>query len=204
NNPEPENGTNLREYLGNVLGSIKSRKVIGLFTANFLTFVMLYGGYLTYFPILMDQEFGETSFVIGLFLSGSSFVTALTSSQLGKLAARFSEANLIVTAAMIYILVFLTIPAIGSIWVLLFPIALFGFAQGINIPSVLNLLTHQAPTEHRAAFLSVNWTVLRGGQALGPVLLGLIYGLTGITGTFLFTAGLAVLFVLVGFLLIKE
>lgn len=202
-NPTPENGTGLKEYLGNVLNSIKSPTVIGLFTANFLTFVMLYGAYLTYFPILMDLSFGKSSFVIGLFLSGSSCVTALTSSQLGKLAARFSEANLIVTAAIMYIGVFIMIPLIDNIWLLLLPIALFGFAQGINIPSVLNLLTKQAPTEHRAAFLSVNWTVLRGGQALGPVLLGLVYGLIGITGTFIFTAGLAVLFVIIAVMLIK-
>ncbi|MDR8390110.1 MFS transporter [Aliifodinibius sp. S!AR15-10] len=202
-NPEPENGTELKEYFANIFGSIKSKKVIGLFAANFLTFVMLYGAYLTFFPILMDQRFGKSSFVIGIILSGSSFVTALTSSQLGKLAARFSEANLIVAAAVIYISVFLMIPFVGNIWLLMAPIALFGFAQGINIPSVLNLLTHQAPSEHRAAFLSVNWTVIRGGQALGPVLLGLVYGVSGITGTFLFTAGLAGIFVLIGLSLIK-
>ncbi|MFH5883412.1 MFS transporter [Halalkalibaculum sp. DA3122] len=202
-NPEPSNGTTLTEYLKNVAGSIQSTKVIGLFTANFLTFVMLYGGYLTFFPILMDERFGKSSFVIGIILSGSSFVTALTSSQLGKLTARFSEPNLILTAAVIYISVFLIIPFTGNIWMLLIPIALFGVAQGINIPSVLTLLTHQAPTEHRAAFLSVNWTVIRGGQALGPVLLGTIYGFWGITGTFLFTAGLALLFVVISLLMIK-
>lgn len=202
-NPEPDNGTALREYLGNVLRSLQSPKVIGLFTANFLTFVMLYGTYLTFFPVLIDEQFGKSSFVIGLILSGSSCVTALTSSQLGKLAARFSEANLIVAAAAIYIGVFLMIPFIGNIWWLTVPIALFGFAQGINIPSVLNLLTKQVPSDLRAAFLSVNWTVLRGGQALGPVLLGLVYGLTGITGTFIFSAGVAVIFVVVSVLLIK-
>ncbi|MDZ7691318.1 MAG: hypothetical protein U5K69_09340 [Balneolaceae bacterium] len=97
------------------------------------------------------------------------------------------------------------IPFIGNIWWLTLPIALFGFAQGINIPSVLNLLTKQVPSDLcRAAFLfAVNWTVLRGGQALGPVLLGLVYGLTGITGTFIFSAGVAVIFVVVSVLLIK-
>ncbi|MDX1639847.1 MAG: MFS transporter, partial [Balneolaceae bacterium] len=196
-NPEPENGTGLREYFSNIWGSLQSKKVLGLFTANFLTFIMLYGAYLTFFPILIDTRFGKSSFIIGIILSGSSLVTALTSSQLGKLAARFSEAGLVVTAALIYIGVFLSIPFIDNIWLLAGPIVLFGIAQGINIPTVLNMLTHHAPTEYRAAFLSVNWTVLRGGQALGPVLLGLVYAAAGLTGTFLFTTGIAVLFVLV-------
>lgn len=202
-NPEPENGTGMREYFNNIWGALKSKKVIGLFTANFLTFIMLYGAYLTFFPILIDSRFGKSSFVIGIILSGSSLVTALTSSQLGKLAARFSETKLIITAAIIYVAVFLSIPFITHIWLLALPIILFGFAQGINIPSVLNLLTHQAPSEYRAAFLSVNWTVLRGGQALGPVLLGLVYAVSGLTGTFLFASGVAVLFVLIAATMIR-
>lgn len=192
-NPEPENGKDLKTYFGNVWNSLKSKKVIGLFTANFLTFIMLYGAYLTFFPILLDENYGQTSLIIGIMLSGSSVVTAFTSSQLGKLAARFSEPSLILTASLLYLGVFLSIPIIENIWLLAIPIMVFGFAQGINIPSILNLLTYQAPTEYRAAFLSVNWTVLRSGQALGPFLLGVIYGLGGIQVTFYFTAGVAVL-----------
>lgn len=195
NNQDPEKGKDLRTYFGKVWDSLKSKKVFSLFAANFLTFIILYGGYLTFFPILLDQEFGQSSLVIGIMLSGSSVITAVTSSQLGKLTNRFSERNLILTGALLYLCVFLAIPAISSIWLLALPIAIFGFAQGINIPSILNLLTYQAPSEYRAAFLSVNWTVLRSGQAAGPFLLGLVYALTGITGTFLFTACVAILFV---------
>lgn len=183
-NPEPDNHKNIKSYLGDVFESLKSKKVIGLFSANFLTFIMLYGGFLTFFPILLDEQFGKSSFLIGIMLSGSSLVTAISSSQLGNLTARFKESNLILTAAVLYLAVFLIIPLIGNIWTFALPIIVFGFAQGINIPSVLTLLTHQAPTEYRAAFLSVNWTVLRSGQALGPFLLGLVYGIAGISGTF--------------------
>lgn len=192
-NPKPEDGKDLKTYFGNVWNSLKSKKVIGLFAANFLTFIMLYGAYLTFFPILLDEDFGQSSLIIGIMLSGSSVVTAFTSSQLGKLAGRFSEPNLILTASLLYMGVFLSIPIIENIWLLAIPIMIFGFAQGINIPSILNLLTYQAPTEYRAAFLSFNWTVLRSGQALGPFLLGIIYGLGGLEVTFYFSAGVAVL-----------
>lgn len=193
-NPEPDNGTDLRTYFGDVWNSLKSKKVLGLFIANFLTFIMLYGGYLTFFPILLDGDFRQSSLIIGIMLSGSSVITAFTSSQLGKLARRFTEPNLILTASLLYLGVFLSIPNIENIWLLAVPIMVFGFAQGINIPSILNLLTYQAPSEYRAAFLSVNWTVLRSGQAMGPFLLGLVYGVSGLEGTFYFTAGVAVLF----------
>lgn len=204
NNPEPENDKKLSTYAASVLNALKSWKVIGLFAANFLTFIMLYGGYLTFFPILLDEQFGKSSFIIGIMLSGSSLVTAVASSQLGRLTTRFKESSLILTAAILYLGVFSSLPFIENIWLFTLPIVVFGFAQGINIPSVLNLLTHQAPTEYRAAFLSVNWTVLRSGQALGPFLLGLVYGIVGLEGTF-WASGLAALcFIAVAVFMIRE
>lgn len=203
-NPEPENHKDLTSYFGDVIESLKSKKVIGLFSANFLTFVMLYGGYLTFFPILLDEQFKKSSLVIGIMLSGSSLVTAMASSQLGKLTRRFKESSLILTAAFLYLGVFISLTYIQNIWLFSLPIIVFGFAQGINIPSILNLLTHQAPKEYRAAFLSVNWTVLRSGQALGPFLLGLVYGVAGLAGTFWASALAGICFIGVTLLMIKE
>ncbi len=203
-NPEPDNLKDLRSYVGDVLQSLKSKKVIGLFAANFLTFIILYGGYLTFFPILLDEQFGQSSFIIGIMLSGSSVITAFASSQLGNLTKRFKESNLILTAAVLYLAVFFSIPFIENIWLFSLPIIVFGFAQGINIPSILNLLTYQAPTEYRAAFLSVNWTVLRSGQALGPFLLGLVYGILGLAGTFWASCLAAICFIGVTLLMIRE
>jgi len=203
-NPNPSSSKNLKAYVSDVLNELQSKKVIGLLAANFLTFIMLYGGYLTYFSILLDEKFSKSSFIIGLMLSGSSLVTALTSSQLGKLTLRFKESSLILTAACLYLAVFISLPFIHTVWLFALPIIIFGFAQGINIPSILNLLTSQAPKEYRAAFLSVNWTLIRSGQALGPFLLGLMYGLFGLYSTF-WTSGLAAgLFILVSLLMIRE
>lgn len=202
-NPDPKNGKRIKAYLVELALTLKSRQVLGLFAANFLTFIMLYGAYLTFLPILLDENFGLSSFSVGIILSGASVVTGITSFQLGKLAHRFTESRLIVAASCIYIVVFAVIPFLQSLWLLILPIALFGFAQGINIPSVLNLLTKQTPTDYRAAFLSMNWTVIRSGQALGPLLLGMVYAATGLTGTFLFTAMLSILFLMVALMLIK-
>ncbi|MDZ7808759.1 MAG: MFS transporter [Gracilimonas sp.] len=168
-------GLNVSEIFSNVASSLVSKKVIPLFVGIFLTFVMLYGGYITFFTILLDERFDQNSFWIGIILSGSSFMTAYASSQLGKLTERFSEVNLIRTAAVLYLAIFLIIPQVTNIWWFMIPVVIFGAAQGINIPSILNLLTGYADKEYRAAFLSVNWVVMRTGQALGPYLLGLVY-----------------------------
>lgn len=194
---EPEkNGLGMHLYLKEIKSALFSKMVLGLFLGMFLTFIILYGGYITFFTILLDEKFEKSSLAIGIILSGSSLITAITSAQLGRLTQRFSETTLITTSAILYTVIFLMIPLIDNIWYFIFPISLFGVAQGMNIPSILNLLTGYAPKEFRAAFLSVNWMVMRIGQALGPYILGLVYLYISLEGTFYVTAFAGALFVI--------
>ncbi|MDZ7758434.1 MFS transporter [Rhodohalobacter sp.] len=153
NQESEKNGLGINLYLKEVKTALMSKMVLGLFIGMFLTFIILYGGYITFFTILLDEKFEKSSLAIGIILSGSSLVTAITSAQLGKLTKRFSEKNLISAAAILYTVIFLMIPMVDNIWYFILPISLFGVAQGMNIPSILNLLTGYAPKEFRAAFL---------------------------------------------------
>ena len=192
-----KNGMKLSTYFSKISEALKSKKVIGLLMSAFLTFFILYGGFITFMPILLDQDFALDAFKIGALLSITSLMTAVAASQLGRLTKRFAEQKLILTASIIYFLIFISIPSISSLWVMVLPIMAFGVAQGINIPSILNLLTGQAPPEYRAAFLSVNWVIIRIGQTIGPYVLGLVYASLSLDGTFYFTAGVSFIFVVV-------
>lgn len=183
-----QNGLEIKFYLKEIKSALFSKTVLALFLCMFFTFIIIYGGYITYFTILLDEKFAKSSFAIGAILSGSSLVTAITSAQLGKLTARFNEQTLIKISATLYTLIFLMIPFVDNIWVFAIPISIFGVAQGMNIPSIMNLLTGYAPKEFRAAFLSVNWMVMRLGQAIGPYILGLVYLYVNLEGAFYFTA----------------
>lgn len=194
-----QNGLEIKFYLKEVKSALFSKTVFALFLCMFFTFIILYGGYITYFTILLDEKFAKSSFAIGAILSGSSLVTAITSAQLGKLTARFNEQTLIKISATLYTFIFLIIPFVDNIWLFAIPISLFGVAQGMNIPSIMNLLTGYAPKEFRAAFLSANWMVMRLGQALGPYILGLVYLYVSLEGTFYFAALTGVLFIITSF-----
>lgn len=198
-----QNGLEIKFYLREIKSALFSKTVLGLFLCMFFTFIILYGGYITYFTILLDEKFAKSSFAIGAILSGSSIVTAITSAQLGRLTAKFNEQTLIKTAATLYFLIFLIIPSIDNIWLFAIPISLFGVAQGMNIPSILNLLTGYAPKEFRAAFLSVNWMVMRLGQAIGPYILGLVYLYVSLEGTFYFAALTGFLFMITSIVILR-
>jgi len=191
-------------YFREIAAALKSRYILGLFAAMFFTFIILYGGYITYFVILLDERFGKSAFVIGVIVSGSSIITGIVSSQLGRLTLLVKERNLVIIASILYLAIFIMIPFVQNIWGFAIPIILFGVAQGINIPNIMNMITSYAVKDYRAAFLSVNWVIMKLGQALGPWLLGIVYLYYGIDGTFYVTAIIAALFVLVAVLFIRS
>jgi MFS family permease len=57
-------------------------------------------------------------------------------------------------------------------------------AMGLNMPSLLSLLTGLAPLEQRAGFLAINGMVLRLGQTLGPVVMGALFAWGGLRAPF--------------------
>src|SRR5665811_89769 len=68
-NPEPENVEGIRDYLVGAVGYLKDIRVLGLFAAGIVLFIILFGTCLTYFTLLLDREFGAPSQVIGLMMS---------------------------------------------------------------------------------------------------------------------------------------
>ena len=183
-NPEPKGQRNLKAYLSNALITLKNRQLFGLFIASAANFVLLYGAYVTYLPSLIADKFGAEPFTIGLFLSSVSVAIAFTASQLGNLARRYSETTLIRASFVFYAVALAIIPFISSLWLLLIPTTIFGIGLGIGFPSIQTLLATLAPKEYLATVISVNGTFYGLGQTIGPLLMGLAYGIGGINSVF--------------------
>jgi len=191
NNPEPDSREDFKSYLVGAWGYLKNMKVAALFAAGVITFIIVFGAYLTYFAIYMDEAFNVSGFTIGVFMSVSALAAAVVASQMGRITRRISEGMLIKVSFAIFGLSLILIPLMPSLWLLLIPVLLLGIAQGINLPSILSMAAGLAPTEYRAAFMSINSSMIRLGQTVGPPIVGLFYVYGGPTVAFAFTAGLA-------------
>jgi MFS family permease len=64
------------------------------------------------------------------------------------------------------------------------PVICFGLAQGLNIPTVMTMLTTIAPMEQRGAFMAVNGLLLRLAQTVAPMIMGGLYALGGMDAVF--------------------
>ncbi len=195
-NPEPDADGDFKTYMRQVAIGLKDRRVLGIFAISFVVFAILFGPYLTFFPLLLADKFAIDSFAIGLVISSASLSTFVVSAKLEALTRRFSANGLIYASVVLYVVSMAIIPYMPSAAWLVLPSLIYGAAQGLNIPSVQTLLAGIAPAEYRGAFMALNGTVYRIGQTTGPVAAGLLFGVWGMQGVFWGAAVLA--FMLVG------
>jgi len=189
--------TGLRSYLGGAWSGMKNRKVVGLYLATLLSFVVLYGSYMTFIPLHLAARFGSTALSIGPIMTVGSLATAVTASRLGVLSRFVPPERLLPLAFGLFGIAFILLPWLPGHWWVAIAVGIFGVGQALNYPVVLTLLANVAPGQNRAIFMSVNGMVIRIGQALGPVLMAGVYAMGGMDSVFL-TAGGISLAVLVG------
>ncbi|MEA2087235.1 MAG: MFS transporter [Candidatus Caldatribacteriota bacterium] len=199
--PEPANELHISEHLNIVWKKLRNRQVVGLLVIGIIIFVILFGSYMTYFPLLLGNSFAASPLIIGLFMAGVSLIAAFTSSQLGKITSFFSERTILKISFVLYALALSIIPFIPRIELFFIPILIFGIAHGMSIPVIQAFLARAAPLKYRATFMSVSGMTFRVGQTLGPFLMGVVIGIWGIGGVFYAGAGLSIAMFIIMFML---
>lgn len=199
-NPEPKNTETIFDYLKGTWSYLKNLKVAGLFAAGMISFVIMYGAYLTYFTVLMDEKFNASPLMIGIIISVASLSNAVMASQLEKIHRRFSLSTIIKVSFTIYAIAMFMVPFMPNMWLLTIPAIISGIANGATLPSVQNAVAGMAPMEYRGAFMSLNNMMLRMGQTIGPPLLGIAYLYGGTNSTFFAAAGISLMVTIVAIL----
>ncbi len=199
--PEPENELHIREHLNIVWRKLRNRQVIGLLVIGIIIFIMLFGSYMTCFPLLLGNSFAASTLIIGFIMASASLIAAFTSSQLGKIIKLFSRKTILKMSFILYALALLIIPLISQLRLFFIPVIIFGIAHGMSIPVIQALLVEAAPLKYRATFMSVSGMTFRVGQTLGPFLMGLVIGVWGIGGAFYAGAALSVTMFIIMFML---
>jgi len=191
--PEPQSQQSLKIYLRDALHYLKSLKVLWLFSTTVITYILLYGAYLTYFSLLLGGRFHASPLTIGLLISVLGVITAISSSQVGRLNKRFSVVSLIIGSFVVYAVAMAIIPVVPNLWLFLLPTILFGVAHGLNLPSQRIIAASVAPLEYRAGFMSIQGTMIYLGMTIGPPIMGLAFALTSLNVIFLIAAPIALI-----------
>ncbi len=202
--PASKNSASLKIYLGNVWKIMNQKSVWGLFLVNIMVFTILYGAYLSFFPLLMEARFQANALIIGFFMSIMSLITAFFSSQLVWARKKFTTKILLSVSALFYALSLIFMAIAYNWFILTMAIVFFGVGHGFFLPNIQTALVGFAPVSERAAFMSINSMVLRIGQTLGPVVAALFYIQQSLQPVFLLSAGIALLMIIIVWLLVGD
>ncbi len=197
-NPEPIKNKTLKNYLKNTWTEIKDPGVYFLFIAIMLVFIVLYGSFLTYFSTMLGRVFDASSFVIGFIFFTASISSAIVSSQLGKLSQNFRKHKILITGFLMHFLSMIIILLIEGLWLFIIPAVIFGMGNGLLFPTIHTLLAEKSSLELRGIFMSINASMLRVGQTLGPPVIGIAFTFGHYQGAFATGGILALIGVLIG------
>lgn len=186
-NPEPGNNEKIGEYLKGSFSFIRTGHTAALYFTTFAAFIMLYGIILAFYPYYIKEHFTASPFITGIILSSSSVGSMVGSFNMGRFSTLISPKRMMIYAFVIYILSLGIAFIIPSAILFIIPFLIYGFANGILIPNVQTQLSIIAPMEYRGAFMSLNSTMLRAGQTVGPLVSGII--LAGAGEGYVFIAG---------------
>ena len=184
--PEPKQTGNLAHYFKGTLQYLRSWRVFWLFLATTLTYLLLYGAFLTYFTIMVGSKFQGNPVILGSFVSVLGLLTAITSLQVGRISKKLSSVSLVVIGFIFYAVATSIVPLINNIWLCLIPVALFGIGHGLNLPALMEIASKVTPLDHRAGFMAIQTTMIPLGMTLGAPLMGLIYSLANLDFVFYF------------------
>ncbi len=188
----PRAEVSFTSYLADAWVGMKTPRVMGLYLATLLSFVVLYGAYMTFIPLYLSGRFGSSAPSIGLIMTLGSLTTALTASRLGVLSRYVSPDKLLPVAFVLFAVSFLMIPLAPGYWWVALAVGVFGVGQAWNYAVVLTLLAGEAPEEHRAVFMGVNGMVIRIGQAMGPLIMAVVFAVGGMNAVFFTASGVCV------------
>lgn len=194
----PEHPPSVREQIGGVGAVVRQPAVIALLTAGFLVFVMIFGLFLTVFPVHLAEQFGMKAGARGVMIAIPAIGSTLMAFNLGRIRGWFSTKGVVVFSSVGFVIAFMTIGLAGAVAVVVVGAILYGASEGALIPSLQDEAMEASPDEHRGAVVAVWVSAARAGQTVGPLIagVGLAFWTTGTV--FLVGSSVAVFVLLLG------
>ena len=143
--------------------------VVGSMGMAFVLFVLIFGGFLTALPVHLKDEFDVSAGVRGLVLGVPAIPSTIMALNLGRLRARFGAGPVLVFGSLATGGGFAVLALAPSLPVLMLGPVLYGFGEGLMIPTLQDAVTSAAPASSRGAIVATFVGVSRLGQTVGPV-----------------------------------
>ena len=189
--PETTTTSGGRAYIREAVRAVPTGRAAALYGVMFASFGLLFGGLYTALPFHLSTTFGLSSTTVGAITSGVLVVTALVSTQNGRIAAEISMRTALTTGFGLYAGGFAIVALANGLWLLSGGLLLFGVGSGLVTPTLFTGLSTLAPDHLRGGVMSLQTTTIGLSQAAGPVAFTLLAAHFGYQPTFFAASGVA-------------
>ena len=176
--------TRISDQLRATVPYLRSRAVLGPVTVAFVAFTLIFGLFLTVMPVYLDDRFGVSAGWRGFVLALPAVTSTLGSLSVARLASRFGLRRTLAVACSLWVAGFGVIAGVPVLAVLCVAVLVYGFGEGLLIPSLQDAVAGAAPASSRGATVALFVAFARAGQSAGPLLAGLGMTTIGARGTF--------------------
>lgn len=180
--PDIDGGPLSLSYFRDAYAAVPTGEAVGLYGIILAREVLLFGAVFTALPFLLDGSFALGTTEIGIVTSAMLAVTAVVSTQNGRLARRFSDRQLVAAGFGGYALGLAGVGGASTLPAVLAALVLFGVGHGLGSPSLFTALTDLVSTQFRGGVVSVRTIMTAAGQAAGPVLFTVLAPFVGYNG----------------------
>jgi MFS family permease len=193
-----EDPPTVREQIGGVGDVVRQPAVFVLLTAGFLVFMMIFGLFLTVFPVHLAEQFGMKAGARGVMIAIPAIGSTLMAFNLGRIRGRVSTRGVVVFSSVGFVVAFTAIGLTAAVAVVVIGAILYGASEGALIPSLQDEAMGVSPDEHRGAVVAVWVSAARAGQTVGPLIAGAALGFWATGTVFLVGTSVALAVLLLG------
>lgn len=187
----PAGAVTLRSQLGGARRAARHRDVWGSISIGAVIFLLIFGLFLTAMPVHLEREFGLGAGARGLVVAAPAISSTISALRLGGLRARFGAVAILSTAGAMFTVAFLVVGVAGTLPLLIAGTVIYGFGEGLFIPTLQDVVTGAAPDSQRGAIVALWVGAARAGQTVGPLAVAAAYGALGTGTTFLLGGAVA-------------
>lgn len=181
--------TPLSVYLSRLFDLCRDIAIFSLLVSFVVRFFILYGFY-TYISVLLVREVGTGVVLAGGIVSIKGVFSTISSTQAGRLSSIFDTAVVVICGFGLTSLGIGLIGAVPEVETVVIGTVLFGLGDGIIAPNQKSLVTQLSPSDLMGGAVSLATALQNAGKAIGPIALGLTFGVVSVSTSF-FLFGIA-------------
>lgn len=164
----------------------------------FITFVIMFGLFLTVMPLHLEGEFGLAARERGLVLAVPAVGATVGALVLGWVRARWRPRVIVLASFVLFAVSYPLVGIATALGVIVAASLLFGLGEGLVLPTLTDSVAEAAPESSRGAVLSLQVSAIRAGQSVGPLIAGMSVTALGTGSTFMVGGVLALAVIIAG------